>query len=93
LLKLDVQGAELEVVRGLGCHLSNVDVILMEMSLVQYNKAAPLVDVVLSEASRVGFVLYNIVEEHRFLGARLFQIDGILVRPTCCFRPQPPFWH
>jgi FkbM family methyltransferase len=32
LLKLDVQGAELEVVRGLGSKLAMVDVILMELS-------------------------------------------------------------
>ena len=92
LLKLDVQGAELDVLRGLGYHLSMVEVILMEMSLVDYNKGAPLVDVVLGEVSRMGFVLYDIVEEHRHLGGCLFQIDGLFVRPTSRFRPQPPFW-
>jgi FkbM family methyltransferase len=92
LLKLDVQGAELDVLRGLGYHLSMVEVILMEMSLVDYNKGAPLIDVVLSELSGMGFVLYDIVEEHRHLGGRLLQIDGLFVRPASHFRPQPPFW-
>jgi FkbM family methyltransferase len=93
LLKLDVQGAELDVIRGLGSHLSNIEVILMEMSLVEYNKGAPLIDVILSELRQVGFVLYDIVEEHRYVGGRLLQIDGIFVRPTSHFRPQPPFWN
>jgi FkbM family methyltransferase len=91
LLKLDVQGAELDVLRGLGYHLSMVEVIMMEMSLVDYNKGAPLIDAVLSELRRMGFVLYDIVEEHRRLCGRLFQIDGLLVRPLSRFRPQPPF--
>jgi hypothetical protein len=87
-----VQGAELDVLRGLGCHLSKVEVMLMEISLVNYNKGAPLIDVVLSELSSMGFVLYDIVEERRDLGGRLLQIDGLFVRPTSRFCPQPPFW-
>jgi FkbM family methyltransferase len=93
LLKLDVQGAELDVLRGLGRQLSTVEVILMEMSLVDYNEGAPLIDVILGELKEMGFLLYDIVEEHRHLGGRLFQIDGIFVRPNSRFRPQPPFWR
>ena len=92
LLKLDVQGAELEVLRGLGSHLSKIEVILMEISLVDYNKGAPLIDVVLSELNGMGFVLNDIVEERRDLKRRLLQIDGLFVRPTSRFRLQPPFW-
>jgi FkbM family methyltransferase len=91
LLKLDVQGAELDVLRGLGHYLSTIEVILMEMSLVNYNKGAPLIGSVLGELSRMGFVLFDIVEEHRQLGGHLFQIDGLFVRPSSRFRPQPPF--
>lgn len=91
LLKLDVQGAELEVIRGLGRYLSMVDIILMEMSLVDYNNGAPLIGEVLSEVRQLGFVLFDIVEEHRF-NNRLFQIDGLFVRPSSTLRPQPPFW-
>jgi FkbM family methyltransferase len=91
LMKLDVQGAELDVIKGLGDHLSIVEVILMEMSLVQYNEGAPLMDAVLSKMRQLGFVLYDIVEEHRFEGGHLFQIDGIFVRPDSRYRLKPPF--
>ena len=76
----------------MGDELSKVEVILMEISLVEYNKGAPLIHVVLNELSVMGFVLYDVVEEHRHLGGRLFQIDGLFVRPTSRFRPHPPFW-
>ncbi len=92
LLKLDVQGAELEVLRGLGHHLSKVEVILMEMSLVEYNGGAPLIGAVLSELGGMGFVLYDLVEEHRYFAGQLLQIDGLFVSPSSPFRPQPPFW-
>jgi FkbM family methyltransferase len=91
LLKLDVQGAELDVLRGLGDELSKVEVILMEMSLVEYNKGTPLIDVVLSELSKMDFVLYDIVEEHRDRLGGLLQIDGLFVRATSRFRPHTPF--
>jgi len=91
LLKLDVQGAELEVLKGFGRHLLNIEVILMEMSLVEYNKGAPIIDVMLHQLRQNDFVLYDIVEEHRYDG-RLFQLDGLFVRPTSRFRPQLPFW-
>jgi hypothetical protein len=90
-IKLDVQGAEVDVLRGLGRYLATIDVILMEMSLVNYNSGAPLIDVVLRELRTMGFVLCDIVDEHRRLGGRLFQIDGLFVRPDSRFRAQPPF--
>lgn len=92
LIKLDVQGAELEILAGLGLHLSMVEVILMEMSLVNYNSGAPLIGRVMGEMSRMGFVLYDIVEEHRVAG-HLFQVDGLFVRPGSRLRRHPPFWR
>jgi FkbM family methyltransferase len=92
LLKLDVQGAELDVIKGLGSRLSMVEVILMEISLVEYNKGAPIMDVVLANLARLDFVLCDIIEEHRRIGGRLLQIDGLFVRPSSRYRPQPPFF-
>ena len=92
LVKLDIQGAELAALRGLGYLLSTVEVIVMEMSLVDYNKGAPLIDAVLGELRAMGFVLCDIVEQHRYRDRRLLQIDGVFVRPDSRFRPQPPFW-
>jgi FkbM family methyltransferase len=91
-LKLDVQGAEIEVLRGLGSRLAEIDVILMEISLVDYNRGAPIVAAMLAEMDKMGFVMFDIAEERRDRQQRLLQIDGVFLRPTSRFRPRPPFW-
>ena len=89
-LKLDVQGAELQVLSGIGSYLSDVEVIMSELSVVNYNKGAPIIGDVLAALSAMGFVLWDIVHDHRF-GDDLFQLDGLFVRPDSRFRAQPPF--
>jgi FkbM family methyltransferase len=42
MLKLDVQGFELEVLRGAERVLKNTEVCLLEVALMEYNKGAPL---------------------------------------------------
>jgi FkbM family methyltransferase len=92
LIKLDVQGAEIEVLRGLGARLADAQILLLEMSLVEYNEGAPLIADVLYGLKDMGFVLCEIVEEHRYRDGGLLQIDGLFVRPESVMRAQPPFW-
>jgi FkbM family methyltransferase len=93
LLKLDVQGAELDVLAGATERLKDVEVILMEISLLNYNENAPLLHDVLSKMSEFGFVLFDIADEHRIgQNDHLFQVDGIFLRPNSKYRPQPPFF-
>ena len=91
LLKLDVQGAELSVLHGMGEQLAGVEVLLLEMSLVQYNEGAPLFAEVLAWLTAQGFVLDDIVEQHRS-GEALLQVDGLFVRASSHLRAQPPVW-
>ncbi|MET0258480.1 MAG: FkbM family methyltransferase [Methylobacterium sp.] len=92
LVKLDVQGGELAVLRGLGDRRATVEVILIEMSLVAYNAGAPLLADVVAQLAAWGFVLFDLVEEHRYRDGRLLQLDGIFVRTDSQLRPTPPFW-
>lgn len=91
LIKLDVQGAELDVLKGAGEMVSDVEVAIVELPIVDYNQGAPSIDQVLSELRQLNLVLYDIVGDHRWHGNRLFQIDGLFVRPDSGFRPKPPF--
>lgn len=92
LLKLDLQGAELAAIRGLGERLEHVEALIIEMSTAPYNKGGPLMHEVLSDLAGRGFLLYDVIEEHRYRDGSLLQIDGLFLRADSELRPTPPFW-
>jgi len=55
-LKLDVQGYELEVLRGGNNLLSKTEVVVLECSLIEYNTGAPLIADVISFMKDRGFL-------------------------------------
>jgi FkbM family methyltransferase len=55
LIKLDVQGAELDVLRGGPGVVSRAQALLMECALEPYNDGAPLVDEVIDFCASIGF--------------------------------------
>jgi FkbM family methyltransferase len=92
LVKLDVQGAELDVLRGGYRSLQKTEVILMEVALMQYNRGAPLIADVLMVMRNWGFLLYDVLDEHRSSDdAVLRQIDALFLRSNSRMRPFPPF--
>jgi len=56
-LKLDVQGAELDVLAGAQRTLKHTDVILLEASLVEFNRGAPLIADVIARLRELDFLL------------------------------------
>ena len=59
MLKLDVQGAELDVLRGAARTLCGIEVIIIELSLLEYNKGAPLIGDVMARLADLGFNLFD----------------------------------
>lgn len=55
LIKMDVQGAELDILKGAGDILSQCKDIIIEMQNVEYNKGAPLKDEVIAYLDGIGF--------------------------------------
>lgn len=55
LIKIDVQGAELDVLRGGAELVKRAKALLLECSLEQYNKGAPLIDAVRDYCHSIGF--------------------------------------
>ena len=82
LIKIDVQGAELKVIDGLKNYLNNFEVIILEVSIHNYNKDSPLFDKVINFMIKKGYRLYDIFDLKRLGNKKsyLLQFDCIFVR-------------
>ena len=78
-LKLDVQGAELDVLAGAHKTLERTDAILTEVSLVEYNLGAPRIADVIAHFRELDFLASDIWDLRR-IGATLAQADFLFVR-------------
>ena len=81
LIKLDVQGAEVNILKGLKEFISLFEVIILEVSLHNYNKNSPLFDKVMNFMNDNGYKLYDIFDLKR-LGkdkSFLLQFDCVFV--------------
>lgn len=81
LLKIDTQGAELEVIRGATRLLEEIDVVVAEASLHEMRKGTPEIGDVIAEMASLGFVPYELIEGfYRPVDNALGQIDIAFVR-------------
>lgn len=92
LVKLDVQGYELDVLRGAQSTLEQTEVLVLELSLLEYNRGAPLLAQVIAEVTALGYAMYDICGLHR-RGARnvLLQVDAVFVRESSTLRTAEKF--
>ena len=77
-IKIDVQGAELDILKGGEKTIKNTQYVSIEASLVEYNKGAPLVGEIVDKMREYGFCILDIVEYHSFpqlYGGAIFQLD------------------
>jgi len=74
ILKIDVQGAELDVINGGIEFLKRHTFVLAEVALTDYNKGAPLAKDVVSRLEELGFYVADCLEEH-IVGNQAIQID------------------
>jgi FkbM family methyltransferase len=90
LLKLDVQGYELEVLRGAGRVLSEAEVVVCEASFHRFQEAIPLAHEVVVALAEAGFRPFDYGDEVRWPGSKLLaQLDLIFVREgSDLLRPQ-----
>jgi FkbM family methyltransferase len=82
LIKLDVQGYELEVLKGATSALAGSDFVLLEVSLWPYNQGSPLLAKVVGWMDEHGFRAYEIFDISRRGDGVLVQIDLLFVRHT-----------
>ena len=87
-LKLDVQGGELDVLRGADAALKKTEVVQLEVALLPYNEGAPTPLEVFSFMDGLGFAVYDIAGFVRPNARDLAQIDVIFVRKDSKLRPE-----
>jgi FkbM family methyltransferase len=80
LLKVDVQGAEIMVLEGIGSRFRDLDVAIVETSLIATLKCAPEFADVVALMKASNFVLFDIIGVvRRPLDQALAQIDAVFV--------------
>lgn len=87
LLKVDTQGAELDVLDGASKTLHETDVVVLETSLFQFMKGAPQFCDVVAYMKKIGFVVYDIINlGNRPFDNALAQVDIVFVKENGLFR-------
>jgi FkbM family methyltransferase len=84
-IKIDVQGAELDVLNGAQESMNNSTMILLEVSFHQYNDGAPLFAEVIAYMNEKGFVVIDIIEQHVSFDNYLIQIDALFAKTNSSF--------
>ena len=82
LIKLDVQGSEINVLEGLKKKINFFELIILEVSLHEYNKGSPLFLEVINYMDKNNYKLYDMFDSKR-LGEEysyLLQFDCVFVR-------------
>jgi FkbM family methyltransferase len=86
-IKLDVQGAELDILRGGPETLQKADIVQLELPLLPYNAGAPSFCDYVCFMRDQGFSIYDIANFIRPYNKHLVQMDAIFVRTNSSLRP------
>ena len=85
-MKIDVQGAELDVLEGAKECLNHATMVLLEVSLHRYNAGAPLFAEVVRYMDDHGFEAIDILEMHNIYGYSSLQLDILFAKKGSGFR-------
>jgi FkbM family methyltransferase len=90
LIKLDVQGFEIEALKGASRLLALVPLVLLEVSVQQYNEGSPLMHDVVHWMQGAGFQVFDVFDLTRRADGGLLQVDLLFVRKdSSLLSPQP----
>ena len=82
IIKLDVQGSEIDILKGLEKKISLFEIIILETSVKEYNKGSPLFIDVINYMHKINYTFYDVYDLKRlgYYGSFLVQFDAIFVR-------------
>ena len=87
MVKIDVQGAELDVLSGAETTLRHTELLLLEVSLFEFFQSAPLLCEVVAHMKAQGFVPYDVLGlQYRPIDGALSQLDIVFVKEKGAFR-------
>ena len=75
LIKMDVQGAELDILNGGRKTITRAKYVLIETSLVVYNQGAPMIDAIVPKMKEYGFYIEDIIDYLKFSSNQIAQMD------------------
>ncbi|ANV90512.1 FkbM family methyltransferase [Picosynechococcus sp. PCC 8807] len=87
-LKIDVQGYELEVLRGAKKLLEKVELVLMEVSLIPVNKGCPIMSEVISFMAGHDFRVLDFCSQIRRGDGFLWQTDLLFIKNNSRYLPR-----
>lgn len=79
LIKIDVQGAEKDVILGALPIIRSCKGVILELSIINYNEGAPSYLEILNFMKQIGFKLYDILDVQYMPNLELIQFDGFFV--------------
>jgi FkbM family methyltransferase len=88
-LKLDVQGYELEILKGASALLKRTKFVLMETSFIPINKGCPLILEVITFMDSMGFRAMDFCSQVRRKDGSLWATDFLFVSTRSSFLPNP----
>jgi FkbM family methyltransferase len=92
-LKVDTQGAELEVLKGLGKRIVEIDLLVLETTMMPLRHGIPQFADIIRFCDDAGFAVYDMLEGHmRALDGALAQIDVAFVRKDSVLRSNTSFF-
>lgn len=74
LIKIDTQGSELDILNGGSKTIKRSKYVLLEVSLLEYNLKAPLVDKIVDKMREYSFKIEDIID-YRYFNNQIFQLD------------------
>jgi hypothetical protein len=93
-LKIDTQGAEIEVLKGLGSRIGEIDLMILETTMMPMRHGIPQFADIVRFCDEAGFAVYDVLEGHmRALDGALAQIDLAFVRKDSALRSQSAYFN
>ena len=79
LIKMDVQGSELDIIKGGENIIMKSSALILEMQISEYNKGAPMMNEIVAYLKKKNFILRELID-FLYKDGELIQVDGFFTK-------------